>query len=133
MKKLVTIYHAGVFGIQKIEATLVEHGIRPYAQYTKAAFVKYIPKGKRKPTGFIVGYHPYIVIIDGHGHIDPQDALTKPNDIGNGMTTSMTRFASFDERYKTEFDANLTEYIQDKTVLMDVRHTVGTEVVNVVP
>lgn len=126
----VTIYSSGAFGVHKTEATIIDFGTKKYAQYDKAPFATYIPKGKRKPTGFVQGYNPYIVIIDGHGHIDPQDAYTKPKDIGSGMTSRMSRFSSFDERYKTEFDQALTDYIKDKKVLMDVRHTVNTNTIN---
>lgn len=129
-KTLVTIYSAGTFGVEKIEATLVDFGTKPYAQYPSAPFVHYIPKGKRKPVGFIKGYNPYIVIVEGHNHIDPADAFTKPKVAESGLITRQSRFTCFDDRYKTEFDSTLTEYIKDKKVLMDVRHTVSTNQVN---
>lgn len=128
-KTLVTIYHSGMFGVQKIEGTLIECGTKPYAQYKSAPFVKFVPKGKRKPAGFVQGYNPYIVIVEGHGHISPDDAYTSPVDTGTGLTVRQSRYSCFDERYKTEFDKRLTDYIKDKKVLMDIRHTVSTNLV----
>lgn len=129
-KNNVTIYISSAFGVSQIEASLMDFGTKPYAQYPNAPFVHFVRKGKRKPEGFVKTSEPYIVILEGHGHIKPEDAYTSPVNIGSGMTSTQSRYSCFDERYKTEFDPKLSEYIKDKKVLMDIRSTVQTNVIN---
>ncbi len=128
-KKLATIYSSGMFGVQKTEGVIIDFGTKAYAQYDNAPFVHFIKKGKRKPEGFIKGFQPYILILDGINHPDVDSPF---GDVvqGNGVTTNMTRYSSFDERYLTEFDAKIADYIKDKTILMDIRHTVNTNIIN---
>lgn len=130
-KKVVTLYMSGAFGVQKLEGSLVEFGTKPYAQYPKAPYVVLIPKGKRKPIGILKGYAPYMVLLEGVGHPDVFDPFGPKKDSGNAITQT-SRFSSFDERYKTEFDTVLNKVVSENpaAVLMDVRHTVRTNVVN---
>lgn len=127
--ELFTIYTSGAFGVQKIEGKILDFGTKPYAQYKEAVFVHYIPKGKRKPTGFVVGYRPYVVILEGIGHPEPDDAFGPSKDDGV-LITKQTRYSSFDERYSTEFDQKIEKYLSDKKPLLDIRHTVNTNVIN---
>jgi len=132
-KTPVTIYTAGVFGINQIEATLIETGKRDYAQYRNCPFVNFVPKGKRKAQGSLQTYHPYMIVVLGHDHPKPADCFgpTKVSHYDSGSVESReTRFASFDDRYKTEFDAKMTEYLKDQSVIVDIRHTAGTNVFN---
>lgn len=132
-QELVTMYYGGSFGVQKCECKLIDFGTKPYAQYKDAAYVKYVPKGKRKPCGFVLTSYPFLIIIEGVNHPNPADSFgpskTTHYDSGS-VVTKETRFSSFDERYKTEFDSNFEEYLKDKTVIMDVRHTVRTNIIN---
>jgi hypothetical protein len=128
--ELVTVYYSAMFGVQKLEGKIVDFGTKEYAQYKAAAFVKIIPKGKRNPIGFLDGAYPYYIILKGVNHPAPADAFTPKKETAEGLVTSMSRFTSFDERYKTEFDAKITNYIKDQTVLMDIRHTVKTQIIN---
>jgi hypothetical protein len=126
----ITIYQtAGFMGVQKYEGKLVDFGTKKYAQYDNAPFISYIPKGKRKAIGFIKTYQPYIVVIEGHNHLDTLDAFKAPV-ITPGLIVKQSKYLSFDERYKTDFDGLLTEYIKDKKIIMDVRHTVNTNLIN---
>lgn len=120
MKKA-TIYTSSQFmgNIIKIECTIKDFGFRKYAQYDKAAFVRYVPKGKRNEQDFIKGYHPYILILEGHGHPEPESMFV---DLGGGV--SQSKYRSFDEKYKTDFDAAINLILPQKTVLFDVRHTI---------
>ena len=132
-KELVTVYTSSSFGISKFEGKLVDFGTTKYAQYNAAPFIKYVPKGKRNVRGFVKTYQPYIIIIKGVNHPEPADAFTAPKTTVYEMgvvTSRMSRYSSFDERYKTEFDAKISEYLQSQTVLMDVRHTVSTCIIN---
>lgn len=132
-KQKITIYKSGSFGISKIEANLVEIGKRDYAQYKDCVYIKYVRKGKRNPEGIILTYAPYMVVIEGHGHISPADPFgpVKVNQYESGsVEVKQTRFSCFDERYKSEFDQVISEYIQDKKVLIDVRNTINSNIVN---
>ncbi len=64
--KQVTIYSKSSFGVNKFEGKILEFGQQPYAQYPNATFVKFIPKGKRKPYGFIEELWP---IFFGHKYL----------------------------------------------------------------
>ena len=129
-EKLITVYYSGAFGIQKCEGKLQNHGRRDYAQYTNRPFVSWIPKGKRKAIGHMATYDPWLVVIEGHGHIPPPDAFTPKTLSSTGLVCSQTRFGSFDPRYKTEFDTDLNVYIADKNVLLDCRQTIGTDFID---
>lgn len=132
-QELVTMYYGGSFGVQKLECKLIDFGTKPYAQYKDAAFVRYVPKGKRKPCGFVMGYHPFILILEGVNHPNPDDAFgpAKITVYESGeVITKQTRYSSFDERYNTEFDSKIESYLKDQKVIMDIRHTVNTNIVN---
>jgi hypothetical protein len=133
MKKqdTVSIYFSGVFGVSKIEGKVLDFGLRKYAQYEKAPFVNYIKKGKRKVEGFIKGYKPYLVILEGINTPSTQDPFTTPTINENGVTTKMSKFSSFDDRYILEFDEVLNEYIKNNpaSVIMDCRFSEKTELI----
>jgi len=120
-----TIYTTSEFmgNVFKIECTLVDFGFRKYAQYDKAAFVRYIPKGKRTETGFTKGYHPYILILEGHGHPEPEDMFLDLGKSESGLNVKRSKYMSFDDRYKTDFDAVIDQILPQKKVLFDERHT----------
>lgn len=129
--KAITIYHAGAFGVSKIEGKLIDYGTKKHAQYDRAPFIHFIAKGKRKPTGFVQGYHPYLVVIEGHGHINTIDPFNEAIEHKEtGLITKESTYSCFDEKYKTDFDASLTKYLEGKTILMDIRHTTNTNVLN---
>ena len=132
-KQTVTIYTTNGFGsVSKYVGTIVDFGLKQYAQYDRAPFFSYVPKGKRNATGTVKGFQPYIVILKGNGHPEPADMLDKGTPDSNGVTVSKSRYMSFDERYKTDFDAVLNDIVNNNPsiVLMDCRHTMNTETVN---
>ena len=129
-----TIYTTGEFfgSVNKYEGKIIDFGVRPYAQYTEAPFFKYIPKGKRKPRGCIKGdYNPYLVILKGYNHPDPQSMFNDPR-YTEGLVIKESRYTSFDERYKTDFDAVLNKYLElnPGLILMDYRGTQKTKIIN---
>ena len=131
----VTIFTSSAFGITKIHAKLIDFGTKKYAQYDNAPFVHYIPKGKRKQVGFVQGYNPYILIVKGHSSINPADPFgeTKVSHYESGSVASkMTRFASFDERYNSEFDDYMEVALKNdpQSILMDYRYTKQTKLIN---
>jgi len=126
-KKKVSIYRTGgMMGeVIKEEVYLLECGTRKYAQYNDAPYVKYIQKRKRKATGFVKGYNPYLLIVEGWDNgIDPKDAFVKcDEEIVNGITWSRSRHLSFSDDYKTEFNDVINPILESKKlkVLFDVR------------
>jgi hypothetical protein len=116
----VTIYIGGSFGVSKHEATLIDHGRQRYAQYEAAPFVTFTPRGKRKARSWAQGYHPYLLILAGHGHPDPQAWLV-PAAGGD----QVSRYSSCDPRWETDFDAQIDPYVAANpgVVVADYRHT----------
>lgn len=127
-KEYSTIYYNSPFGVARIEAELVDFGTKKHAQYPNATYAHYIPKGKRKITGFINGFNPYMVILKGIDTPKPESAF-KPVVISGQVRTSQSKYSSYDVRYKTDFDLVLNQYIaaNPDSVLMDYRHTECTE------
>lgn len=85
--------------------------------------------GVSKIEGKIIDYG----ILKGINHPAPADPFGEPtvNVYDAGVVTSKaTRYSCFDDNYKTEFDAKITDYLKNQTVLMDIRHTVQTQIVN---
>jgi len=122
-KVAVTIVTKGMFGIRVTEAWLLDHGTRKWAQYDRAPFVNFIPKGKRKAVTFLEGYNPYIVILAGH-NLDLQKAVDDQfvTSAGStpGVTITSSRYLSCDPRYSTDFNAVLAAR-SDLTVIADYR------------
>lgn len=131
MDKLVTIYTKSEFfgNIIKREGKLLDMGVQKYAQYNKAPFVKYTPKGKgkRKPIGFVQTYNPYLIVLEGYGHPEPQSMFYKSKTTQSNLIVSESKYSSFDKRYSTDFDNILDTYLNEKSIkpLLDCRYTKG--------
>ena len=63
-------------------------------------------------------------VNEGHNHPMPDDFLNAPI-ITDTLRLSSSRYSSFDERYKTDFDAMIDVYIEknNTNILMDYRCT----------
>jgi len=126
---LVTFYYSTeMYGdIKKAEGKLISFGARKYAQYSNAPFVQFIPKGKRSPRELQKSSYPYLLILAGVGHPEPKGMFGAPIPSAEGVVVREARYASFDERFKAEFDVMVDKYIEDKkpVVLMDARDTKG--------
>lgn len=122
-QKKITVYFDTTFGVAQIEAVLVTCGVRKYAQYDAAPFVEYIPKGKRSARVYIKGYKPYLLILEGHGHPKPEDMFLPPVMSESGLAVSRTKYASFDDRWQSDFDKKIETYLETCKVLFDYRFT----------
>ncbi len=125
----ITVYWPGSFfgAIHKTEGTMIEHGTRPYAQYRNVPFVKLVPTGKRKPVMIQKDYKPYLLILDGVGHPDPQDMFIDGDESSLGVTSKISKYSSFDDRWETDFDQIIDKHITESkpVVIADYRHTKG--------
>lgn len=123
---LVTIYSSGMLGINKVEAKLVDHGTKKYAQYDNAPYVRFIPTRKRKVRGIQDGYKPYILILKGQGHPDLETwkPATEPTP---GVIVREALYSMCDARWDTDADTKLDAYIAESgaEVIADYRHTKG--------
>lgn len=123
-KEIVTIYTVNGFGsISMYIGTLLELGRKVYAQYNNAPYIKYIPKGKRKAVGYIKGYKPFLVVLKGINHPEPNCMFDKPIEQPNGLITSKSTYSSFDDRYISDFNEGFNSYLEANKdlILMDVR------------
>ncbi len=123
-KELFTMYALCGFGsVVKYEGTLLELGYQDYAQHKHVPFIKYIPKGKRKPIGYIKGYKPFMIVLKGYNHPEPNSMFDKAIKQPNGLITSKSTYHSFDERYVTDFNNGFNEYLtlNKDLILIDVR------------
>lgn len=109
--KATIIYKGGMGNIRVMHVYLIAHGRKKYAQYASAPFVQYVEKGKRKPQGFIQSYRPYLVILDGWQNIESQSMWGKTEVNANGTTISTGKYASFDDRWATDFEAAKLENV----------------------
>lgn len=108
-RKVTVITTNEFFGNMNVfEGRLVDFGTRPYAQYSNAPYVKFIPTRKRKPVCIMKTYNPTLIVIDGVGHnLTPNDEVVLSETSEVRVTT--LKYSSFDPRYVTEFLAKLKE------------------------
>lgn len=112
MKAKYTLYYTGMFGVRKMEATVCEVEVKPYAQYNDAVHVKYVEKGKRKVQGFVQGYKPSLLVLEGWGHPDPASMFNDPTLSPSGVVSRMSSYASCDPRWQSDFDAQMGKYLE---------------------
>lgn len=129
--KPVTIYTSSTFGVLKLEGKIVDFGTKKYAQYDNAAYFHYVQKRKHNASGIIKGYKPYMIIIEGHNHVSPEDIFKVVSQKEN-IVVSKTKYSSFDDRYLTEFDECFAAYSEQNkfNVLMDIRFTINSNIIN---
>jgi hypothetical protein len=107
-KTKVTIYFQSDFGlgVKAVEARLVDHGRRKYAQYPAAPYVDFVPKGKRKVRRIVQGHRPSLLIVAGWNQPKP-DGIYDPATVKDeGAVLSMRgRYSACDPRWQSDFDA----------------------------
>lgn len=121
----VTIYRKSEFGMGYVKVECRKFGFehRKYAQYNNAVAVAFVEKGKRKVRGFHETTYPSCVVLEGHGHPDPDDPMTAPEVSETGCVVRRSRFSSFDPAWSEEFNAKLAGYLAESgaTVVLDTR------------
>lgn len=103
-----TLCFQGDFGMQyhvihcrEIEVTLVE-----YAQYSQAVEVRYTGKGQRSRRGFVQGYKPTVVILEGHVQLDVPDMWGEKKQ-GAGVSVARARHSACSDGWSQDFDVAL--------------------------
>ena len=109
----ITVYTTSEFmgTVQRYEGTLIEQG----AQYENAPFVSFIPKGKRNGVRIV----KYILILKGWNHPEPEDMFG--NSLGrfsNGVMIKESKYSSFDDGYKIDFNNVIDKYIAENPALL---------------
>lgn len=98
----VTMYLRSEFGmgVVKVEAKTCELEVKPYAQYERGIYVKFLKPRQRKTRSLVQASYPSLVILDGWGHPDP-DGMFLPEQPGEteGVTVRHGRYSAFDERW----------------------------------
>ena len=113
----VTLYYRGGLGsIVKVEARSFGHTLRRYAQYPSAIAYRYVPKGKRAPRSGGQDYAPSLLVLEGHGHPDPDDAYLPAVKGSDGATSARGRYTSCDPRWQSDFDAKIDAYLASSGV-----------------
>lgn len=115
-KVKITVYTVSEFfgSVQRFEGYLVEHGKKKYAQYDQVPFVIFVPKGKRKAIQILKAYKPYLLILKGWNNPTPEDMFNESIK-KEGVTIKQSKYLSFDDRYKTDFDKIINEH-QEKFI-----------------
>jgi hypothetical protein len=128
--KKATLYYRGGFGATiRQEVREVRVSRRPWAQYESAVICESLAPRKRKWNNTVHSYQPYLVVLEGWGHPDPASPWTNTQ-VGNGVITQQGRYSYCDERWDTDFDAELARYLEANPqvkVLGDYRHTQGCD------
>lgn len=126
--KPVTVYLQSGMGmsITKIEGRLKNVGTKKWAQYSAAAFVDIIPRGKRKAKRYLQTYNPYMIVLEGANHLDVSDGYEVVS-TDNDVTVRQSKYTSFDSKWTEDADKEIDSYLaaSGAVVIADFRHTKG--------
>lgn len=111
--------------VLKIECSKAEARRIPYAQYANAVVADFIPAQKRTARQVYQTTNPYLLILKGVGHPDPDDLYGAEERTASGCTVARSRYRSCDPRWMTDFDARINPYIAANpgVVVADLRST----------
>jgi hypothetical protein len=132
----VTLYTRGdtsfmsLGNIMKTECRSLKIEVGPYAQYTNAIQVTFVPKGGRRARTMVQTHAPDVLVLEGHGHMDPDGAFV-PSGIpsGPGVTVTQGRYRSNDPRWGQDFSARVSTYVLQRRpkIAADYRSHAVTE------
>lgn len=120
----VTIYSRSEWGmgVRKTEARAFGFAVVAYAQYPSAVECHFVGKGQRKVRGFVQTSTASLLVLEGHGHPDPDTGDIVLSETPT-MRVTKGRYMSQDPRWQSDFDAMIDAYIAEKqpTVVADYR------------
>jgi hypothetical protein len=133
--KNVTLYTRGdsmamTSELRKIECRTLTIEVGPYAQHENGITVRFLQKGKRNERQFSQSYRADVVVLDGHGHMEPDGAFLPENISATpSVVVQRGRYMSCDPRWQGDFDAKLAAYLDASkaTVAADLRGHVFTD------
>lgn len=104
----VTLYVKGGMGnVVKVRAKFVEVTTRKWAQYDNATQLTYRKPRQRKDRSQVLGYKPWFVVVEGDGPEVDDLFLDAQVDPKTGVSFQKSRYASFDPRFVSDFEARL--------------------------
>lgn len=109
----VTIYARSELGmgVRKTEARSFGYLVGPYAQYPSAVAFHFIGKGQRKVRGTVQTSGPSLLVLEGHGHPDPDKGFIELPSSTPEVSASRSRYMSCDPRWQSDFDAMIGAYL----------------------
>lgn len=125
----VTIYKKGEFmgNIIKTETHLDHFKFDRWAQYPNALFIQHRPKRKRTMYRQVASPtfgSSDVLILKGWNNPDP-DGLYDPSKrkVTKDVTINVGRYSSFDNRWQSDFDSMINQYIEagEVEVVLDTR------------
>lgn len=111
-----TLYIRGGLGnVVKVECRRVEITRRAYAQYSSAIEYRFVPKGARRERGAVETYRSSLLVLEGHGHPDPDGIWDESSrkDEGSGVSSVRARYSGHDPRWESDFGAMIDAHIQE--------------------
>lgn len=104
-----TFYTTGEFmgNVLRRDCRSLEIDIVPYAQYPAAIQLTFVKKGCRTKLRTVICYHPYLVVVPTDRAIEPDDMMVPLDKPGFELLTQQSRYSSFDDGWRTDFDAKL--------------------------
>lgn len=126
----ITIYTTSEFmgNLVRYEGSYVSHGQRPYAQYKNAPYIQFKPKGKRKVAEIIRCYNPFILVLEGHGHPEPDGLYSKDEARKNntdGTRVLEANHMSFSSKWREDFNSLIEPTLAKATIIADFRASSG--------
>ena len=115
--------------VVKVEVREIEVLRRQWAQYPGAVYCTYKEPRQKRSRRYIEGYHPYLVVLDGWGHPEPDSPWVNEHE-SNGCTVSEGHYSGCSAGWTSEFDQKLSVYLAthpEVKVLGDYRHTTGLD------
>lgn len=97
--------------ILKVEVREVEVLRKPWAQYPAAVCCRYKQPRQRTWRGYTGGYKPYLVVLDGWDHPDPQSPWETVSDSPD-VAVSRARHSSCSDGWTNDFDGWLAAYLE---------------------
>lgn len=114
---LATLYLAGEYlgawNRHEVRDVTVEVG--PYAQYPRAYFLTFTPKGKRRARSVVLSYKPRGVVCEGHGLPDMRDPFMLVRE-SPGVTVTQSRRMAHDPAW----DDEAREQLAGITAVLDI-------------
>ena len=125
-----TLYLTGEFfsNIVKVEVREVAVVRKPWAQFSGAVVAIFKKPRQQRERKYVGSYKPYLVVLEGWGHPDPDDPYEWSVSEATEMLVGKSKYLSCSDGYANDFDSKLDAYLAghpEAKVLGDYRYTRG--------